>query len=1302
MTLFSCLGFAHRNPLMSTRLFRRILSLFFSICVPFLLPAQNSSGYSSISELKSSAANKDNIFLNTNLKLIGKGLHCYITDGNDFIIVESGSPLFSKSPGYTFNGLKGIYNSSKKHEITSGVPGEEVNAEIAVPEPTDISESTSDLNINMHYVAITATYQKTNSVITNAAGKKYRMDISTGNLTNNKKYRFTGFVNYDEYDNVYYIDILGYEDMNPVLILVTSDPNDGGKAWIGDDRNENQKSFEKNSRTTIHAAPAPGFRFLEWTFGDNQTFFSNDKDADITVTSQGTYTARFVEATEPELFTLEVNSSAGGSAMIEGDVNMFEAGTEVTVRAVAEPGYVFDGWFDSSTDRLESKSETYTFNITANTSVYAKFSAIQASETYTLSLTAGSGGSVAIAGHNELCITVNTPASVSLSATPDNGYSFSGWFENETLISEDNPYSFTVNSNTALVGRFSKSVSPTASGTLQELLDGRLDESGEISLTGTYQIALWDRLGNQIYLTDGTNVFKCWFQKLTNFSQGDIISGLSFNILDIKGGKYGTVLAGAALPEIIDNKPVNIQMSDIGLSDMYSPTSMYKCLRLTDVFLQITKNDVGDDFYRLGDNAYTSGTFTKPVYIYAPAEVLGDIKPSSYDYTVGKRTYCTVTGFLEYFSDRDEPALIATSIEPVDEAADSYTLSVSAEGSGSVWIGENKSNTTGRFTHDTQATVHADADEGWVFSGWVSNGVSVSTAADYTLNITGDSSLKAIFVENEKPETPQTRTITISSSNPSKGSVRARDFDSDIIETGSDVTIIAEPASDNDYFVHWISNGETFTENPFTYTGAESASFTAVFSSRYSVSFTSPSNGVISVIRADNGSTLLSGSTVEEGTEIIILFKANAGYRVNTLYINDIAVHHESTKFRTTVTKPITIKGTLDSNTSGTRQISVVSSDIEKGIVYINTPGTTSVQTSTDDLTILHAEPAIDCVFSGWELGNSSARIPGAVYTVPAALNDCHYTGVFDYRIQTPRTVTVKSSDPTKGSVSIKDCNTLSITSQRYVSVEASPASTYDKFVCWTDANGVELSRQPLFVYSGEADIELTANFKSSYPIYYSTEGNGNLSVVSDSDSKEIASGETLPDGATLIINAVADEHHELTALNLNGSETDLSLLPIRINISGRLDIRAVFAPVHYSIVVKQAVHGNLEVYRELDSFGRGSGTPFGSNDRAPYSTTLYIFATPDSEYSLTAVRVNDKVMLPEKGESYIKHTLDSHICIEPVFTATSSIAAERIDSNEIEAVYDLHGRYLGTSVPAAKGIYIVRINGKTLKIARM
>lgn len=82
--------------------------------------------------IESSAANKDNIFLNTNLKLIGKGLHCYITDGNDFIIVESGSPLFSKSPGYTFNGLKGIYNSSKKHEITSGVPGEEVNAEIEI------------------------------------------------------------------------------------------------------------------------------------------------------------------------------------------------------------------------------------------------------------------------------------------------------------------------------------------------------------------------------------------------------------------------------------------------------------------------------------------------------------------------------------------------------------------------------------------------------------------------------------------------------------------------------------------------------------------------------------------------------------------------------------------------------------------------------------------------------------------------------------------------------------------------------------------------------------------------------------------------------------------------------------------------------------------------------------------------------------------------------------------------------------------------------------------------------------------
>lgn len=79
-------------------------------------------------------------------------------------------------------------------------------------------------------------------------------------------------------------------------------------------------------------------------------------------------------------------------------------------------------------------------------------------------------------------------------------------------------------------------------------------------------------------------------------------------------------------------------------------------------------------------------------------------------------------------------------------------------------------------------------------------------------------------------------------------------------------------------------------------------------------------------------------------------------------------------------------------------------------------------------------------------------------------------------KITTPRTVTVKTSDETQGTVSIEGSEDLAITNTAEVTVKATAASGYD-FVSWTDAQGTVVSRDNPYTYYGAAAADFTANF---------------------------------------------------------------------------------------------------------------------------------------------------------------------------------------------------------------------------------
>jgi uncharacterized repeat protein (TIGR02543 family) len=159
----------------------------------------------------------------------------------------------------------------------------------------------------------------------------------------------------------------------------------------------------------VEALPDEGHEFDGWS-GDytglaNPLTISN-------VTTEMSITANFKKKT----YTVDTTADTGGdiSGIPDEPVSY---GETVTLHAVPEDGYEFDGWTGDYTGRENPLTLT---NVTSNLNIVAHFRL----KTYTVLFTAGSGGGVT----GELSQTVEHGRSADpVTAVPDPGYHFSGW-----------------------------------------------------------------------------------------------------------------------------------------------------------------------------------------------------------------------------------------------------------------------------------------------------------------------------------------------------------------------------------------------------------------------------------------------------------------------------------------------------------------------------------------------------------------------------------------------------------------------------------------------------------------------------------------------------------------------------------------------------------------------------------------------------------------------------------------------------------------------------------------------------------
>ncbi len=230
-------------------------------------------------------------------------------------------------------------------------------------------------------------------------------------------------------------------------ITTSSNPVAGGTTAGGG-------TYSYGNLASVSANAASGYNFVNWT--ESGVVVSTSSPYSFIVNAAHNLVANF-EIIQIYTITTAANPANAGTTSGGGS---FSSGTQATVQASANPGFVFVNWTDNG--NVVSTSPSYSFNVTGNLLLTANFEI----QTFTISTAAypGNGGSTSGDG----VYTTGTPVTVVASA--NSGFAFTDWKENSITVSTDSSYSFTASGNRYLIADFRQvtsivaSVNPTQAG----------------------------------------------------------------------------------------------------------------------------------------------------------------------------------------------------------------------------------------------------------------------------------------------------------------------------------------------------------------------------------------------------------------------------------------------------------------------------------------------------------------------------------------------------------------------------------------------------------------------------------------------------------------------------------------------------------------------------------------------------------------------------------------------------------------------------------------------------------------------
>jgi uncharacterized repeat protein (TIGR02543 family) len=282
-------------------------------------------------------------------------------------------------------------------------------------------------------------------------------------------------------------------DNDNTLIKVTATPAYRYSCFV-----EGTSDYYKSGDTvTLKCTPLNGYSFSGWYVNDS--LISSNSTYTFTASSSVEVTPVLNEPVFVNI-TVNVNDSTKGSATGGG---RYAVGYTATLTATPSSNpYYFVGWYSNNV--LLSSNTTYSFTASDDMTIEARF-ADKAQYSVTVATNDATMGSTTGSG------TYYVGDSVTVTCSPNTGYTFTGWYVNGTKVSSSTSYTFTITSNITITATFEE-----ASGAYTEV---SYIKTTNTSGTSSYYFDTGISTGPTV----GTIELDMQFMPLTN--NGDVFFG---------------------------------------------------------------------------------------------------------------------------------------------------------------------------------------------------------------------------------------------------------------------------------------------------------------------------------------------------------------------------------------------------------------------------------------------------------------------------------------------------------------------------------------------------------------------------------------------------------------------------------------------------------------------------------------------------------------------------------------------------------------------------------------------------------
>ena len=458
-------------------------------------------------------------------------------------------------------------------------------------------------------------------------------------------------------------------------------------------------TVDHGGRATFQATVSPGYTFSGWYINqtcitESPSYTYNNITHNFTMTAKATLNSYEITATD--------NPSNGGT--VTGD-DTYNHGASCTVTATANTGYTFQNWTENGT--VVSTDASYTFTVEGARDLVANFTVN--SYQVTVQADPAAGGTVTGGG------TYNYGVSCTVTTTVNPGYSFSGWMQDGTHVSDNTSYTFTVEGATTLVANFQPDQTLT---TYVNPLEG-----GWITASPVSTIDL-DTIGTGTLGTNTSPFNSSWAYSYQQciYRAGEINAPAGCVITSISYKVYNNQTAQNNHVEVF-MKNTNQNYIDDNAGD---PNS--SC------FIPVTAADkVYDGMWSIPASGWATIILSEP-FQYTGGNLMIGIHENTAGNTPTNFEY-TTTDYVSRIT-----CYGSNDMNPLNPG--SFTQSI--------FTGDMRANVRlgfGTYHHGTNVTLTANANTDFMFNGWTVDGTPVEGNSNtYTVTMDDDHTVIANFI----------------------------------------------------------------------------------------------------------------------------------------------------------------------------------------------------------------------------------------------------------------------------------------------------------------------------------------------------------------------------------------------------------------------------------------------------------------------------------------------------------------------------------------------------------------------------